>query len=512
MRNTSRKPSSSSLAGTALVAERTRRRARTACLTAPLLIACALGAADAKAQPAPKPAGAQPAGAQPTTAQPAPTAAPATTGPAPGTTEDVGDPMLVAVPPAAQTVHSWQEALDMIGTRDADLQTAVLEVARLKAVRREALAAALPTLTATGTATVQLLRQDVAGTNPLTGGLVTTTVPPSPTLTGSISLVQPILAPRAWYAIGTADATTDLAKLSVDDKKRTLVAAAADAIVSVVSAEHVAEVNRVGLRATLRRLALQKRKVDLGGGANLDTVRFEQDVAAARATLIDGDEQLLRAREKLGLVLGSAEPYGVPPDISLDQIQDAAQKTCKPGELKDRADLRALRAQKALSERKITDADLMYSPTAQISSTATVSSEQIVGTGHGSWNVQAVLSVPIWDGGFRYGAHRAAKVEVEEDEMKLKSLERTATVEVSQANRGVEVAGRALAVARSARDLAAENLRLAQIAFDSGAGTSFDIVDGSSKLRQAELSLAVKELDLVQAKVAALLSTASCAY
>jgi outer membrane protein TolC len=416
--------------------------------------------------------------------------------------------MLATVPPAQQTVGSWQEALALVGTRDAELQTAVVEVERLKGLRREALAAALPTLTATGTATVQILRQKEA--NPLTGG--TTTVPPSPTLTGSISLVQPILAPRAWYAIGTADATTDLAKLSVEDKKRTLVGAAAEAIVSVVSAEHVAEVNRVGLRATLRRLALQKRKVVLGGGANLDVVRFEQDVAAARATLIEGDEALMRAREKLGLVLGSAAPYGVPPDISLDEIQNAALRTCKPGELKDRADLRALRAQKALGERKITDADLMYSPTAQISSTATVSSEQIVGTGHGQWNVQAVLSVPLWDGGFRYGARRAAKAEVEQDEIKLKSLERTATIEVSQANRGVDVATRSLEVARAARDLAAENLRLAQIAFDSGAGTSFDIVDGSRRLREAELSLATKELDVVQAKVSALLATATCAY
>ncbi len=419
--------------------------------------------------------------------------------------------MLDPLPAAPESLHSWQEALDLIGTRDAELQTAMLDVVRLRGLRRQTLAATLPTLNATGTATVQIIRKDVGFTNPLTGS-TTTTSPPSPTLTGALQLVQPILAPRAWYAIGTADDTIDLAKLSIEDKKRTLVAAAADAIVTVVSAEHVAEVNRVGLRATLRRLALQKRKVDLGGGANLDTVRFEQDVASARGTLIDGDEQLLRARERLGLLLGSSVPYGVPPDISLDAIQAAAQQTCKPGELKDRADLRALRAQKALTQRKVVDADLQYSPTAEIVSTAVVSSEQIVGTGHGSWNVQAILSVPIWDGGAKYGARRAAKAEVDQDQVKLSSVERSATVEVSQANRGVEVAGRALAVAQTARDLAAENLRLAQIAFDAGAGTSFDIVDGSRRLREADLNLAVKELDLVQTKVAALLSTATCAY
>ena len=463
---------------------------------------------------APDTALAQPAAPKPTApvAVPPQAASPAPAGPPPGTTQDVADTMLDPLPGAPETLRSWQEALDLIGTRDAELQNSTLEIARLRGLRRQTLAAALPTLHATGTATVQLIRKDLSLTNPLTGATSTTTTPPSPTLSGSLQLVQPILAPRAWYAIGTADESIDLVKLSVDDKKRTLVAAAADAIVTVVSAEHIAEVNRVGLRATLRRLALQKRKVELGGGANLDTVRFEQDVAAARGTLIEGDEQLMRARERLGLLLGSSVPYGVPPDISLDGIQAAAQQTCKPGQLSDRADLRALRAQKALSQRKVVDADLQYAPTAELVSTAVVSSEQIIGTGHGSWNVQAILSVPIWDGGAKYGARRAAKAEVEQDQLKLASVERTATVEVSQANRGVQVAGRALAVAQTARDLAAESLRLAQIAFDAGAGTSFDIVDASRRLREADLNLAVKELDLVQTKVASLLSTATCAY
>lgn len=124
----------------------------------------------------------------------------------------------------------------------------------------------------------------------------------------------------------------------------------------------------------------------------------------------------------------------------------------------------------------------------------------------------AVITVPIWDGGARYGVRRAAKADVTEAEAAIEGKERSATVELTQAERAVEVAttGRQLAV--KARELARETKRLAEQAFDGGTGTSFEIVDASEKLRQAELAVALKELDVTRAKVTALLDTSTCDY
>jgi len=338
------------------------------------------------------------------------------------------------------------------------------------------------------------------------------TLPPSPQEDASIMLTQPILAPRTWYAIGTADRTIDLAKMSVDDTRRTLINGVADAIVSVVSAEQVSEINRSALKATLRRLSLTKRGVELGTGANLDTVRFEQDVTAARQTLVDGDEQLLQAREALGIVLGANEAFGVTADIKLDDIEASTGTTCKPGALKDRADIRSLYAKREISERAVTDADLEYSPTADIISTLSASSEPLVANGHGSWNVMGVITIPIWDGGVRYGDRRVAKVGVTESELAIQGAERQATVQVSQAQRAVRVAQADRDLAERARDQNKEIMRLADAAYVGGTGTSFDIVDATDKLRQAELSLAQKELTLTRAKIGALLATANCTY
>ena len=67
-----------------------------------------------------------------------------------------------------------------------------------------------------------------------------------------------------------------------------------------------------------------------------------------------------------------------------------------------------------------------------------------------------------------------------------------------------------LNVAKKSRDLAADVERLSRTSFEVGAGTSFDLVDASRRLREAELTLAVRELDLVQAKIAALLASSNC--
>lgn len=418
---------------------------------------------------------------------------------------------IAPVPVADKTIASWREAIQLASAEDVSYSISILEVERSRGIERQTLAGTLPQLDAQGVLTFNLLRQDVASVDFTTGERTTTTVPSSPTANLSVSLRQPLIAPRVWYAIGTAEKQTELARTATKDNKRVLVAAVADAIVTVVTAERAAEVNRVGVKASLDRLKLQKKRRELGAGSDLDIIRFRQDVVAARGTVIQGDESLRQARERLGLALGSPLQYGVPPDISINDIESTLSRICQKGDLENRADILALRQQKAISERAVTDADLRYAPTADLFSTFTYSSEQIIGDSHASWNIQGVLTVPIWDGGEKYGARRSAKAVVQQSEERIEGAMRSAKTELRQADRGVVVANENLAIATSNRDLAKETDRLVQQSFqDGGEVTSFDLVDAARRLREAELSLTVRELELVRAKISAMLANADC--
>lgn len=468
----------------------------------------------AGAQPPPPAGKAQPA---------APPAAPAVAQPA---KIEVDDPLLAAVPPAPHTLNNWKEALTMIMSRSIDLAIAVQEVQRAEGSARQALALALPTITATGTITGQLITPDKSGatTTPFTatiGGMkvsgsfdvAASPAATNPTVTGSIIATQPILAPRAWYGIRTAEMGVASARFTVEDKKRTVFAGVANSIVTVFTTERVAELNRTGLRSALERLDLTRRQFKLGNGTRLDVLRAEQDAATARATLVSGDESLRQAREALGLALGFNDAYGVPPSIKLDDIEQTVRQVCAPGPLDDRADIKQARNDIEIAKRGITDAWLAFSPTAALSSTASITNSSPTPSGHpGSWNIQALLTIPLWEGGARYGAIRIAKANAEESKLKLEAALRGATIGVAQAVRSVIVAEQSRQVSESTRDLAREAARLAQRAYEVGTGTSFDLVDTAQKQRAAELDLAVKEFQVIQAKLSALLAASNCTY
>ncbi|HEV8550525.1 MAG TPA: TolC family protein, partial [Polyangiaceae bacterium] len=85
-----------------------------------------------------------------------------------------------------------------------------------------------------------------------------------------------------------------------------------------------------------------------------------------------------------------------------------------------------------------------------------------------------------------------------------------ATVDLVQARRQVEVADESRRVQQEVRDLAFEVDRLTRAAYQTGKGTSLDLITSAAALRQAELDLAVDELGLVQARIASLLTLADC--
>jgi outer membrane protein TolC len=76
----------------------------------------------------------------------------------------------------------------------------------------------------------------------------------------------------------------------------------------------------------------------------------------------------------------------------------------------------------------------------------------------------------------------------------------------------VQVAEQARQVAEKTRDLARETDRLTRVSFGLGRGTSLELVDAGRQLRDAESTLALREFDVVQAKIRALLALSLCEY
>jgi outer membrane protein, multidrug efflux system len=476
---------------------------------AALVLALTLGSFPALAQsPPPAPAVAAPAG------PPAgsPSAAPVTVPPPP----EVNDPMLAPVPQPARVLGSWREAVSLLRARSTDLKTAVDQVLQAEAQTRIALAQYLPTINGQGSYVHQLITTPVTAGFTVNGagvGVATSRVPIPNITTGSVQLTQDVLNVQELDQISINELGEDAARLSVDDEKRTLALSVANQIVAVVTAERDAEINRVGLRVALEQGAITERKRALGAANGLDVVRAQQNVANARATLVTGDESLREAREALGLALGVPEETGVAPGVDVGGLaQDAAGSCRMVASVDERSDVAAARTKLDVAKRNLRNVWYTFLPTVTAMSTLAGTSLNSNGAPNPTWNIQGILQVPIWDGGTRYGNLRNARAAEDIAAQQLESLRRQAIIQVEQARRQLVVAEQSALVAKDQRDLAAQNDQMTQLAYQTGQGTSLELVTASEAHRQAELNLALAEFTVVKARLLAMLALATCPW
>jgi outer membrane protein TolC len=330
---------------------------------------------------------------------------------------------------------------------------------------------------------------------------------------GGVQIQQPLVNVQGWDQVGIKHRGEEAAKLTVEDRKRTLALSAANALVSVVTNERIAELNRSGFQQTLERLDLTQRKQRLGAATGLDVVRAQSDVEAARATIVSGDESLRQAREALGIALGIPSQVGVLKGVNINGIAQDAIRVCKPaGSIEERADIMAAKENLNIAKRNERNVDYAYLPTLNAQSTLGTTTLDTGISPNTTWNIQAILSLPIWDGGQRYGQKHQAEALADEALMSLEAARRQASVDLAQAKRGVQVAEAARKVAADAQKYAAETDRLTRASYVEGQVTSLDLIVSAAALRQADITLALREFDLVKARVLEVLTLATCPW
>jgi multidrug efflux system outer membrane protein len=404
------------------------------------------------------------------------------------------DPLLAPVAAAHDQIRTWDDALARI-RRAPDLLAAAADVDRATGERRIALAAVLPTLS---------VEHDLAraGTHPL----------PPTNVWSTIGLATWSIDARSIYAVGTATRAIDLAQLSLAEGRRELAAETIDTMLATLTTERIAERGRTSLRSAGERLELTRTRLTNGRGTELDVDRASQDLEAARRDVVQDDENVRRAREALGQILGSSKPLGASSDLDLEQLERAVASTCRPSaELEQRADVAQARSRLDLARREVTDAELRFSPAVGVSTELTELAD--VSAGPSSyWVVEATISLPLYDGGARYGALHAARAEVTRAAAALEQARIAALVDATRADRAIDVAVTTRDIAKRERELAARVDGRVREGYAAGLGTSLDLVTSAQALRQADIELATAEFQVARAQAAAVLAHAECVF
>jgi outer membrane protein TolC len=424
----------------------------------------------------------------------------------------------LTMPPAPEVMLTgWGEAVGRLRARSVELRTALAQLELAGAQGRLALAPLLPTVSASlslqerlagGGGSLVVEGGGGGGINVGDGGGESR--PTSPLLALRANATQSVINVPAWQQLSAARARQRAATASAQDTWRLLVRELALGLVSVVAAERVVEINRMGLEQARERHRLTVEAERLGAGRKLDALRTARDLEVARAELLSSVESLRRARAGLGLALGADAEVGLAPGFRLDGLRDELAALCRPLEGESRADLVAASEAIHAAEREVAGARAAYVPRLGVQSSLTAISVDPGVARVSVWNIAAVLEVPLWDGGTRGATVGAERANLAVAEQQLESVRRTLDVEVEQARRGVALAEALRVAARRARDAAARTDALTQESFREGVGTSLELVQSAEELREAERTLALRELDLVQARVEALMVEAAC--
>lgn len=407
---------------------------------------------------------------------------PATPPPMPAT---AATPIPSGAPGAARV--SFAEVVQRAMARSPASRIAGEEARRAEALVRQVRAGWLPQLR--GNATYTRLDDDREF-----GGRV---ILAANQLSANLQLEVPIVAPQAWAATARAREALDVAKLGTVDARRQAAVLAGRAYLSVVAQRRVLESAGRALDVARAHEEFALSRLRGGVGNRLDAVRATQERASALARFEAQVTALARAQEALGLAVGEEGPLDAQ-DVALAEppsVGEALRETTA------RTDV-VLQRERAESARKaVRDDYVEYLPLLSALAQPFYQNPASLTLPTTGWQAQVLLTLPLYDGGARYGRTDERAALLEQSRLRVEATLRQARSEVRTGFEAVKRADAALAAAREAATVAREALSLAELAYRAGATSNIELVDAQRRERDAETDAAVAEDAARQARL-----------
>jgi outer membrane protein TolC len=387
------------------------------------------------------------------------------------------------------------EAIRRAGIRNVTISVAVEEIQRAEALVREARATSLPSLTANGIYTRLDADREFQGRR----------IAARDQLSANLLLSVPLVVPQRWTQWSHASSNLKSARASAEDVRRQVAIAVARAYLAVISQKRVVEVGERALATAKAHYDYAHTRFAGGIGNRVDAVRAEQEVATDQAQIESGYAALARAREALGVLVGEQGPLDAEDDVALgaspefdNAMRDATTQ---------RRDIVASRARLDAAEQVKRDSYTDYLPFLIGTVQPFYQNPPTLVQPLTGWQAQLLLTIPIYDGGLRYGLHAERESLSNEARSQYEALVRQARSDVRLAFESVKRAEAALAAATHAARLARSALELATTAYQAGATTNIEVIDAERRARDAETAAAVAEDSARQARVDLLAAT-----
>lgn len=397
---------------------------------------------------------------------------------------------------AAPESVTFEEAVQRALARNPAMRIAQQDAARALAQLEQARAPSLPTLGVSATY-VRLDADRVLQERVIVG---------KEQVTGNVQLQVPLVNTPRWGQWYRSSLAADAARATADDVRRVVAVNAARAWLAVLAQTRVVEAVTRARDTARAHLDFSQARRQGGVGTSLDEVRAAQELAVSESQLETAMGQLVRLEEALGVAAASDDALSVQGEPALAG-NETARDVALRGAQDDRLDVKAARARRDTAASAVKTAWMDYVPLLSVVFQPFYQNPPTLTQPLWGWQAQVVLSIPLYDGGLRYGQAHERATQAVTAEAQLEASLRQARSEVRVAFEQVTHADKALAAAREAAKQAADALELANLAWKQGATTNLEVIDAERRARDAQTQAALAEDASRQARLDLLIAS-----
>jgi len=301
---------------------------------------------------------------------------------------------------------------------------------------------------------------------------------------------------RAVPAISSAYDQADVARLTETQQRRELLLSVAATYYSGLALRELAAVALEQAKATRDHAKDAQARYEAGLvqitaalRARIDYLRAQQETLRAQFNYAGAKSQLAALLDRHDTAFELAPPQQAPEEIR-GTFQELIQKA-----LAERPEMAAARINEEIAARLKTDAWAQFLPSLALTANARYndpatsfrvdSSNKFFGVAS-TWAVAVALTLPLYDGGFRYVAMkdadsqlRQAKAQTRGQASRIEDELRRTQLDLASARALRDEAEQALLVSR-------ENARLVRAQFSAGTASQVEVSDAEAALFQSE--------------------------
>ena len=307
--------------------------------------------------------------------------------------------------------------------------------------------------------------------------------PPRNDFIATLSLEQPLFAPKAYIGYGIAKVEADAKGQDLYRRKEEAVFRVLVAVLDVVTARQFVEVAGQAFSDAREHLRIAESLEAAGMGLASDALRAKVSVASAESAKVTAENRLELARRRLALAMGEpgAPPVDVtgPPPEFPDPGRSGESGTVATG----RADLRASSLRVANAVRSVRLRRSGYLPEVGLAAAYQVDAEDTpFSSDNRSWRVGVGLTWNLFDGMRREAEVGKAIAERRRAQAFDRGIRDQAAFEAAQADLGVKEATLREEIARAALASAEEGVRLLKSRYENHLGRMVDLLDAQTAL------------------------------